>query len=110
MNFILTLLINAGILLVMTYLLPTVTIKNYKTAILVALVISLLNVTIGWIIRFPLNIVTFGLLTFIINLFVTAIMIKVADKLFADFEIKGFTPAIIIAVVMAIAGSLLTIF
>ena len=110
MNFILSILINAGILLGMTYILPTVTIKSYKTAILVALVISLLNVTIGWIIRFPLNIVTFGLLTFIINLFVTAIMIKLADILFSDFEIKGFSPAIIIAVVIAIAGSLLTIF
>jgi len=110
MNFILTLLINAGILLGMTYILPSVTIKNYKTAILVALVIGLLNATLRWIIIFPLEIVTFGLLSFIIRLFVTAVMIKLADILFSDFEIKGFFPAIIIAVVMAIAGSLLAIF
>lgn len=110
MNFILTLLINAGILLGMTYILPSVIIKNYKTALLVALVIGLLNATLGWIIRFPLNIVTFGLLSFIIHLFVTAVMIKLADILFSDFEIKGFSPAIIIAAVMAIVGSLLAIF
>ena len=110
MNFILTLLINAAILLGMAFILPTVTIKNYKTAILVALVIGLLNATVGWIIRFPLNIVTFGLLSFIIHLFVMALMIKLADILFSDFQIKGFVPAIIIAIVMALAGSVLAIF
>lgn len=107
MNFILSILLNAAILLGMTYILPTVTIKNYTTAVLVALVIGILNATIGWVLRFPLNMVTFGFLSFFIHLAVTAVMIKIADKLFSDFQIKGFTPAIIIAVVMAITGGAL---
>jgi len=107
MNFILTLLLNAGVLLGMTYILPTVTIKNFTTAVLVALVIGILNATLGWFLRFPLNIVTFGLLSFVIHLVVTAVMIKIADILFSDFQIKGFIPAIVIAVVMSIAGSVL---
>lgn len=107
MNFILTLLLNAAVLLGMTYILPTITIKNFTTAALVALVIGILNATLGWFLRFPLNIVTFGLLSFVIHLVVTAVMIKIADILFSDFQIKGFTPAIIIAVVMSIAGSVL---
>lgn len=110
MNFILQLLLNAAILLGMTYLLPTVTIKNYTTAILVALVIGILNATVGWFLRFPLNIVTLGLLSFLVHLVVTALMIKIADKLFSDFYVKGFTPALIIAVVMAVTGSLITMF
>ena len=110
MNFILQLLLNAGILLGMTYILPTVTIKNFKTALIVALVIGILNATIGWFLRFPLNIITLGLLSFFVHLIVTAVMIKIADKLFSDFYIKGFTPALIIAVVMAIAGSMISIF
>jgi putative membrane protein len=40
MNFILLILLNAAILLGMTYILPTVTIKNFTTAVLVALVIG----------------------------------------------------------------------
>jgi putative membrane protein len=104
MSFILHLLINAAILLGMTYVLPTVIIKNYTTAILVALVIGLLNVTVGFLIRFPINIVTLGLISFLVHLVVTAVMIKIADKLFKDFEVKGFAPAVIIALVMAIAG------
>lgn len=107
MNFIIHLLVNAGIILGMTYVLPTVTIKNYGTAILVALVIGILNATIGWFLRFPLNIITFGLLSFAIHMVVTAVMIKLADKLFSDFYIKGFAPAVIIAVVMALVGLVL---
>jgi putative membrane protein len=104
MNFILQLLLDAAIILGMAYLLPTVKIKNFTTALLVALVIAILNVTVGFILRLPLNIVTLGLLSFVIRLAVTALMIKLADILFTDFEIKGFAPALIIAVVMAVVG------
>ncbi|SHF67264.1 phage holin family protein [Pedobacter caeni] len=107
MKFIITLLINAGILLGMTFVLPSVRIKNYRTAILVALVIGLLNATLGMFLRFPMNVVTLGLISFIVHLLVTAIMIKLADKFFDDFEIKGFTPALIIALVMAVAGAII---
>lgn len=104
MDFFIQLLVNAAVILGMTYILPTVTIKNYGTAIVVALVIGILNATVGWFLRFPLNIVTFGLLSFAIHLVVTAVMIKLADKLFKDFYVKGFAPAIIIALVMSIVG------
>ena len=104
MNFLLQLLLDAAIILGMAYVLPTVKIKNFTTALLVALVIAILNVTVGFILRLPLNIVTLGLLSFVIRLVVTALMIKLADILFTDFEIKGFAPALIIAVVMAVVG------
>lgn len=109
MNFIIELLVNAGILFLLAYIMPSVTIKNYGTAILVALVIGILNATVGLLLRLPLNIVTLGLLSLVIRLLVTAVMIKIADKLFSGFEVKGFSPAIIIAVVIAIAGSILSL-
>jgi putative membrane protein len=108
MNFILQLLLNAAIILGMTYVLPTVKIKNFTTAILVALLVGVLNVTVGFLLRLPLNIVTLGLLSFIVRLVVTALMIKLADIVFSDFEIKGFLPAVIIAVVMAVVGSVIS--
>ncbi len=67
MNFILELLVNAGVLFLLAYLLPSVTIKNYGTAILVALVIGILNATIGWLLRLPLNLITLGLLSFVVR-------------------------------------------
>ena len=107
MNFILELLVNAGVLFLLAALLPSVNIKNYGTAIVVALVIGILNATIGFLLRLPLNIVTLGLLSFLVRLIVSAVMIKLADKIFSGFEVKGWGAAIILAICIAIAGTLL---
>ena len=106
MYFILSILLNAGIILLLAKLMNSITIRNFSTAIGVALVIGLLNATIGFLLRLPLNLVTLFLLTFIVRLVVTAIMIKIADHFFSGFSIKGFAPAIILAIAMAVAGAL----
>lgn len=108
MNFLLELLLNAGILFLLAYLLPTVDIKNFGTALAVALVIGILNATIGFILRLPMNIITIGLLSFFVRLLVTAIVIKITDKMFKGFTVKTFSAAVIIACTMAVAGTLLS--
>lgn len=108
MHFIIELLVNAGMILLLAHFLPTIIIRDWKTAILVALVIGLLNATIGAVIRFPLNLITLGLLSFFIRLIVTAVVVKIVDWLFSGFEIKGFLPALILAVALAIDGSFLS--
>lgn len=108
MNFILELLVNAGVLFLIAAILPSVHIKSYGTAIGVALVIGILNATIGFLLRLPLNIVTLGLLSFVVRLIVTAVMIKLADKLFRGFEVKGWGAAFVLAICIAIAGTILT--
>jgi putative membrane protein len=110
MNWILQLLINAAILLLAAKVMPTVKIKSFGTAVLVALVIGILNATIGGLLRFPLNLVTFYFLSFFVRLIVLAIMIKIADKFFSGFEVQSFTTALILAAIMAIAGSLVSHF
>jgi putative membrane protein len=87
---------------------PTVKIRSFGTAILVALVIGVLNATIGWLLRLPLNLITFFLLSFFIRLLVTAIVIKIADAIFSGFEVKSFQAAVILACIMAVAGSLVS--
>ncbi len=108
MNFILELLVNAGVLFLIAAILPSVHIKSYGTAIGVALVIGILNATIGFLLRLPLNLVTLGLLSFVVRLIVTAVMIKLADKLFKGFEVKGWGAAFVLAICIAIAGTILT--
>jgi putative membrane protein len=105
MGFILELFINAGVLFLLAYLLPSVRLKNYGTAIAVVLVIGILNATVGFLLRLPLNILTLGIMTFLVKLVVTTVIIKLADKLFSGFEVDGFAPALFIALVMALAGS-----
>jgi putative membrane protein len=110
MNWILQLLLNAGVLLLAAKIMPSVKIRSFGTAVLVALVIGILNATIGFLLRLPLNLLTLGLLSFFVRLIVLAIVIKIADKFFSGFEVRSFTTAIILACIMAIAGSLLTYF
>ena len=108
MNFILELLFNALVLLLLSRYLESVHVKSYGTAVGVALVVAILNATIGAIIRFPLNLVTLFLLSFLVRLLVTAIMIKIADAFFSGFRVDGFRTALIVAVILAMAGAILS--
>ena len=106
MDFIINLLVSAGVLLLLAYIMPQVHVKSFLTALWVALLIGILNATIGFLLRFIGNLFTLFLLSFIIKLIVTAIVIKIADKLTRNFEVKGFWPALVIAIALAIASTL----
>jgi putative membrane protein len=106
MNFLFELLFNALVLLLLSRYMESVHVKNYGTAVGVALVVALLNATIGALLRFPLNLVTLFLLSFLVRVLVTAIMIKIADAFFNGFRVDGFKTALIVAVVLALAGAL----
>ncbi|HYD20165.1 MAG TPA: phage holin family protein, partial [Flavipsychrobacter sp.] len=73
MGWLIQLLVNAAILLLMAKIMPSVKVRNYGTAIGVALVVGLLNATVGFLLRFPLNLVTLWLLSFLVRLIVTAL-------------------------------------
>ena len=107
MYWIIQLLVNAGILFLLAGVMPDVKVRSYGTAIGVALVIGLLNATVGFLLRLPLNILTLGLLTFFVRLLVTAIVIKITDKFFSGFEVGRFLSALLIVLAMAVAGTLL---
>jgi putative membrane protein len=107
MSVIVQILANAAIILGLSYLMPKIEIKSYGTAIVAALLIGVLNYTVGFIFRLPLNIITLGLMTFIIHTVITAVIIKLTDKLMAGFNVQGFTPALIIALVIAIFNRLI---
>jgi len=104
MHFIINLLLSALVLFAAAYIMPQVTIRNYGTAIIAALLIGVLNATVGFLLRLPLNLVKLGLVSFLVRLLVTAVIIKLVDKLMSGFEVKGFTPAIVLAIIVALAG------
>jgi putative membrane protein len=106
MGFILELLFNALVLFLMAKYMDKVHVKSYGTAVAVVLVIGILNATIGALLRFPLNLVTLFLLSFIVRLIVTAVMIKIADLLFRGFEVRSFRTALIMALILAVAGTI----
>ncbi len=94
-------MVSAGVILLLAYILPQVKIKSFWTALWVAILVAILNFLIGWLLRGVLNLVTFFLLTSIVRIIVAAVVIKLADKLVRNFEIKGFWPALVIAIALA---------
>ncbi|GAB3498288.1 hypothetical protein GCM10027341_19690 [Spirosoma knui] len=107
MNLILHLLLDAAVIFGLAYLMPQIDVKNFGTALLIAVLLGLLNFFIGWIIRFPLNLITFFLLTGVIRIVVTAILLKLIDSFLDSFTIVGFWPALVIALAVAVAGTLI---
>lgn len=107
MNLILHLLLDAAVIFGLAYFMPQIDVKNFGTCILIAVLLGLLNFVVGWVIRFPLNLVTFFLLTGIVRIVVTAVLLKLIDKFLDSFTIVGFWPALVIAVAVAVAGMLI---
>jgi len=78
------------------------------SALIVAVVLALLNSTLGLFLKFitaPLNWLTLGLVSLIINIF----MVRVTDSFMNGFATNGFWAAAVFALVLAIIQSFLGI-
>jgi len=94
-------LVSALLLLVVAHVVPGFVVSGFMAALIAALVIGLVNATLGTflkVITFPLTIVTFGIFLLIIN----ALMLMLASKLVSGFHVSGFVPAFWGAVVLAL--------
>ena len=115
MDWIISLVVNAVVVLGVAYMLPKVEVRNFGSALLVALLIGILNPTIGWLLRGVLHVATLGIpallgLGFIIRLIAFAIIIKMVDALVGGFKVHGFTTALIMALILAVVGSVVNHF
>jgi putative membrane protein len=92
MNILLHLVVLTVTMLAIARLIPGVEVKSWKTAALVAVVFSVLNFLLGWLIHALLVIpavLTLGLLFFFVPFIVNTTMLWLTDKLIGDFEIKS---------------------
>jgi len=88
-------------LLFTAWVVPGISFVNFQTAMLAALIMGLVNIFIRpilLILSLPLNLLTLGLLTFIIN----ALMLLLIAKLVAGFVITGFFAALLGSIVLSI--------
>lgn len=100
-NLILRWILLALALLAVASIVPGITIKGFGTALIVALVIGLINVFIRPIIEIltlPINILTLGLFTFVIN----ALLLWLAAAIVNGFEIAGFIAALLGSILLSI--------
>jgi putative membrane protein len=99
-------LLSALALVIAAYLLPSVEIESFGTAMIAAVLIGLLNATLGFLIRlvaFPVTWLLPGLMYLICD----AIMIYIVSRFLRGFAVKNFTAAFLCALVVAIVNVLL---
>jgi len=90
-----------------TRLVPSVKVKSVGSAIVVALVFSVLNVLFGWFIRVLLIIpalLTLGLLFLVFNFAVNTVLLWLTDKLLRSFEIDTFRGLLSAAAIITLAN------
>ncbi len=92
-------------LLLTSKIVPRFEVVSFTSALVAVAVIGLFNALIRpilWLLTLPLTILTIGLFTFVLN----AIILRLAAGLLKGFNIDGWLPAILGAVVLAIVQTL----
>lgn len=98
MPLLLRLLLNALAVILVSYIVPGVQVSGFFTALIAALVIGLVNAIIRPILlllSLPINIVTLGLFTLVIN----ALMFWLASALVPGFFVASFGAALVGSIV-----------
>ena len=106
MDLILHLLLLGLAIFVIAQLHPDVKLRGFGTAIIVAIVYSLINVLLGSVLKFlsfPFIFITLGLFLLVINTF----LLWLTDKLIEDFEIKNLTTTFVCALLITTADTTL---
>jgi putative membrane protein len=83
-----------------------ISVHGARAALIAALVIGLINATLGAVLKiitFPLTVVTLGLFWLVIN----ALMLELAAKLVSGFYVRGFVAAFIGAIVLSVVNLVL---
>ena len=99
-NFLVKTLIIAAAVVLASYLLPGVAVARFTTALLVALVLSLLNFFVRPILillTLPITILTLGLFLFIVN----AVIILIAGKLVSGFRVDSVWSALLFSILLS---------
>jgi len=92
MDWLLAWLINAVSLLILPYVIPSIKIRGFGTALVVALVLGLINILLRPVLvllTLPVTLITLGLFILVIN----ALLFQFAAWLLKGFEVSGFWSA-----------------
>ena len=102
-----SILVNAVAVFLAAYLLRGVTVNNFWTALITAVLLAIINAVIKPILIFltiPITILTLGLFILVIN----ALILMVIDAMLSGLKIKNFGWALLFGVVLSIINGLLS--
>ena len=96
-------------ILVASYLLNGIQVSGFFSALFAAAVLGILNAffrPIALLLTLPINILTLGLFTFVIN----AVLLMMASGVISGFNVEGFGSALLGALIISLFGFLLNVF
>ena len=99
-------IVTSIIAFALAYILDGINISSFWSAIILAIVLSLLNAFVKpflVLLTLPITIVSLGLFLLVIN----AIIILLADKLVDGFDVAGFWSALLFSILLSIITSLI---
>src|SRR5258708_3059635 len=105
MGNIITFVINALAVGITAYILPGVAVGNFLNSFIVAVVLAIANAFIRpvlLLLTLPLNILTLGLFTFVIN----AVMILIVAAIIPEFKVKGFWWALLFSLILSVVHAI----
>jgi putative membrane protein len=107
MTVLLTWVVNALALLIITYIVPSIHIRSFGTALIVALVLGLINAVLRPVLillTLPVTILTLGLFILVVN----ALCFWLCASLLKGFEVSGFWSAFFGSILYSIVSWLLS--
>lgn len=109
MNIVIHIILLSGVIFVIARVMPGIRLKSFVTAIVVAIVYSMIDVVLGTLLKLlsiPFIIITLGFFLFLINAF----LLWLTDQLIDDFEIRSVGITIITAIIITLANLLTGLF
>jgi len=107
MNLLLRWVINAGTLLLLAFYMPGIEVSGWYAALITALVLGLVNAVLKpilLILTLPVNILTLGLFTLVIN----ALLFWFVASFIEGFAVTGFMPAFWGALILSVVSWLVS--
>lgn len=98
-------IVSAVAIWIAAYLIPGIDVTSWVGAAVLAIVLALINVFLKPIINLltlPLNIVTLGLFSLVVN----ALLVMLAGQFVPDFSVEGFWPAFFFAILVSLITTL----
>lgn len=107
MRLLLNWLLSAIALLIVSRVVPGFVLQGFKAALIAAVVIGLINATLGLILKIitlPLTLLTLGVFWWVVN----AMMLMLASKMLApNFMVSGFWTAFLGAIILSLVNLIL---
>ncbi len=105
MKLLIRILITSGLVLLIANVMTSVSVADFTTALIVAVVLGLLNLFVKpilVILTLPATILTLGLFLFVIN----AVIILLCSRLVDGFRINSFWTALIFSIILSVSQSI----